>query len=299
MICKLVGDGLFVRFPFLDEQFTRLRLLVTQRDRLKSEEIRFKNRLQAVLDLAWPEFLEHFFALTKRTPKAVLERWPLPEDLLAASPRTVRSVVKQASRNHIPRETVDALIASARKSVALRSAAHERRSEILHLLERWALVERHKEIVDREIAELVEAIPAARILTSIPEVSTLCAATIVSEIGTPEDFDHPRQILKLAGMNLVERSSGLSIGRSWQSKRGRPALRRQLFLLAGRWCTQRGLYRDDYLEMLSRNGHSKTKAVAAIARKLVPLLLSIMTSGEPFDLERWQRSRHRRPVIVK
>jgi transposase len=114
----------------------------------------------------------------------------------------------------------------------------------------------------------------------------------VAELGTPEDYEHPRQVLKLAGMNLIEKSSGQKRGRTRQSKRGRPMLRRQLFLLAGRWCLSRGLYRDYYLEMRLRNGGSKTKAICAVARKMVPLLLRVMQSQEPFDVERWKAARH-------
>jgi hypothetical protein len=73
----------------------------------------------------------------------------------------------------------------------------------------------------------------------------------------------------------------------------RPALRRQLFLLAGRWCQQDGLYRADYEALLAR-GSTRTKAVCSIARKLVPLLLAVMRSGEAFDVDRWLAHRHQR-----
>ena len=94
-------------------------------------------------------------------------------------------------------------------------------------------------------------------------------------------------------MNLAGKSSGTSVrGRIRQTKRGRPLLRRQLFLLAGRWCQSRGLYRDYYLAYVARNGGSKIKGLAAVARKLVPLVLHIIQTGEPFDAARWGRQRH-------
>jgi len=73
-------------------------------------------------------------------------------------------------------------------------------------------------------------------------------------------------------------------------------LRRQ-GLLAGRWCQRRGLYRSYYEAMLARNGGLKTKAVCAIARKLVPLLLAVLQRGEPFDRARWDATRHQ-PVLT-
>jgi transposase len=167
----------------------------------------------------------------------------------------------------------------------------ERRLEITNLLTRWALVPEQLNDLDGRIAGLVEQCPEARVLLTVPEVSATCAATLVAELGTPADFQHPRQVLKLAGMNLVERSSASVHGRKRQSKRGRPMLRRQLFLLAGRWCQARGLYRPEYLALLARNGGLKTKAVCAIARKLVPLLLALVQSGEAFDEDRWRAQR--------
>jgi transposase len=232
LICKLTGDGVFVPFPFLDTPYVELKVLVTQRHRLTVEQTRFKNRLQTILDLVWPEFLGHFTHLTKRTPLAILERWPLPQDILAASPETVLRLVKKVSRNHIKPTKVRALLASARETVGLVDGGDQRRHEMKDLFARWRLLRAQLDELDAQIAALVELCPEAERLTTVPEIGTLCAATIVAELGTPDSYEHPAQVLKLAGMNLVGRDSGLSVsGRRWQSKRGRPMLRRQLFLL--------------------------------------------------------------------
>ena len=294
LICKLVGDGTFVRFPFLKTPYLELRLLTVQRNRLTVEATRYKNRLQGLLDLAWPEFLDHFSNLRKATPVAILERWNLPADVLGSSLPNVYQHIYRASRGHISREKVKILLDSARSTIGLPQAVEERRSEIANILSRWRLLRKQIKDVDDRIASWVDQCPEAKALMSVPEVSAVCAATIVSELGSPQDFQHPRQVLKLAGMNLVAHSSGQMEERKtrkWQSKRGRPALRRQLYLLAGRWCQTRGLYREDYLALRSRNGNLGTNAVAAMARKLVPLLLKVMQTGEPFHLARWQASR--------
>lgn len=297
LIAKLVGDGSFVRFPFLDDVYVELRLLATERHRLGCEAVRFKNRLQGILDLAWPEYLEHFSDLTHPTPIALLERWPIAEDLSEAFPLLVRRVARVMSRNHYPAERVDKLLATAHVSVGLRQGAAVRRKEIQNLLKRWALVRQQIDEIEIALAARVERCPAAKALTSIPEIGPVCAATIVAELGTPDDYESPRQVLKLAGMNLIERSSGMYHGRTRQSKRGRPELRRQLFLLAGRWVHRgRGLYRPYYEALLARNGGCKTKAVCAVARKLVPLILHVAQTQEPFDRERWLQSRHRSGV---
>lgn len=268
-----------------------LRLLATERRRLGVEETRLKNRLHAALDLAWPEFASYFADLKFDTPMALLERWTLPRELGAAGARTVHALAKKTSRNHVSLARVKAMIASAQATIALEDGAFARKAEIRRLLLRWQLVREHIGIVEGRLAELVEITPAAKALTTVPGIGVVCAATLVAEIGDPMSYESPRQILKLAGMNLVRRQSGTTIlGRVRQTKRGRPLLRRQLFLLAARWCQKDALFRAPYERML-RQGKSKTNAVCAIARKLVPMVLTVMQTAEPFDVKRWQADR--------
>jgi len=290
-ICKLLASGLFVGFPMLAETETRLRVLATERRRLAVEGTRLKNRLHAVLDLAWPEFVGQFCTIEKRTPMALLRRWPTAADFAAASPRAIYALVSQVSRNHFTRAQIDAWRAAARTSIALPVGLDARRAEIQRLLARWDLVVAHATEIEAALANVVAQCPAAAALTTVPAVSVVCAATLVAELGTPASFESPRQVLKLAGMNLARRTSGTSVrGATRQTKRGRPALRRQLYLLAVRSCMKRGLYRPYYDAMLERNGRKKTMAFCAVARKMVPMLLHIMQTTEPFDAARWARA---------
>lgn len=198
-IARLVSLGIFVRFPFLQSPYVELRLLSVQRHRLTVETTRFKNRLQGLLDLAWPEFLGQFSGLHKRTPRAILERWPLPGEFARAAPQAVWRHIRAASRGHVSKERVQHLVSSARESIALAQALPERRLEITQLLARWALGREQLAGVEARIAVMVEQCPETKVLLSVPEISAACAATIVAELGTPADFQHPRQVLKLAG----------------------------------------------------------------------------------------------------
>lgn len=291
VICKLIGEGKFVTLTLLETPFAEMRVLAMHRHRLSVEGVRFKNRIKGALDVAWPEFAGAFATLDAPTPLEILRRWPLPSDLVAAPAEEVSRVIRTVSRGHYRAEKVEALIAGAESSVALTLASDERRREIQGLLERWALLRAQMAEVDARIEALVADYPPARALTTIPELGPVGAATILSELGALDDYVHPRQVLKLAGMNLVASDSALRRGRRKQSKRGRPLLRKQLYLLATRWCKSRGLYRSEYMTMLARNGGSKTKAICALARKLVPLILEVAQSERAFDEARWRAER--------
>gem|GEM_PF-4010831 len=63
----------------------------------------------------------------------------------------------------------------------------------------------------------------------IKGVGLVTAATFVGETGDIRRFEHPSQIQKLAGCNLVENSSGKHKGKTTISHRGRKRLRHGLF----------------------------------------------------------------------
>jgi transposase len=291
-ICVTLGRGTFVRYPFLRSPIAELKPLVMARHRLIIERARLKNRIQGMLDLVWPEFAGHFSSLEKAAPQAILRRWPLPQDLLAASPRTVREFIATASRGKFKADWTRAFLASARTSVGLRDATDERRLELEFALARKDLLDAQIVELDDRITHQVARCPEAQLLLTVPEVSAVCAATIVAELGDPAAFEHPGQWLKLAGLHLEGRQSGQMDGRKRIAKQGRPLLRRQLYLLAGRWALPRGPYRADY-EALRARSFQRTKAVCALARRLVPVLFAVVERGRPFDRALFDANRRR------
>lgn len=291
-VCKLVGAGLFVAYAELSPLVAEMRVLTTERHHLAKEETALRNRLRAILDVAWPEFQTHFPRIDTHTARALLRRWPVAGDVAAASTRSMHALMKTVSRNHFTVEQARTVIASAKGSIAITRDVEARRAEILRMLDRWEMNIAQGAAIDARLVALVVQHPGAKALATVPQVGALCAASLVSEIGAPEHFASPRQVLKLAGMNLARRESGTSLrGRVHQTKRGRPQLRRQLYLLAGRWCQRTGPYRPAYEALKARNGGLNTSALCAIARRMVPMLLHIMQTGEPFDRARWQRDR--------
>jgi hypothetical protein len=125
----------------------------------------------------------------------------------------VARYARTVSRGKVVGDRLEALYGAARETIALPSAPEERRLEIQGLLARWALVRAQQAEVDRRLAALLQPLAAAQALLTVPEVNAVCAGTLLAELGTPADYVHPRQVLKLAGMNLIERSSGDVTGR--------------------------------------------------------------------------------------
>nr|WP_237087437.1 IS110 family transposase [Novibacillus thermophilus] len=61
------------------------------------------------------------------------------------------------------------------------------------------------------------------------------AGFLAEEVGDLKRYDHGQQIIRLAGLNLKENSSGKKKEKATISKRGRARLRALLFRCVSRW----------------------------------------------------------------
>ncbi|HCS72731.1 MAG TPA: IS110 family transposase, partial [Clostridiales bacterium] len=83
--------------------------------------------------------------------------------------------------------------------------------------------------IEAEMEELALQVPGVKEMLTIKGVGITTAAGFMAEVGDISRFTHPNQIQKLAGLNLVENSSGDHKGQTTISKRGRSRLRSVLF----------------------------------------------------------------------
>lgn len=80
-----------------------------------------------------------------------------------------------------------------------------------------------------QVEELLEQVPGSKEMLTILGVGIATLASFLAETGDLSAYDHGQQIIRLAGLNLKENSSGKKKGRSTISKRGRSRLRALLF----------------------------------------------------------------------
>jgi transposase len=284
-ITDLLAQGHFVGFPFLAPAYADLRYLVTARERLSVLRRGAITQLRTLLQVVFPEFEALFPFFTKKTPLALLRAFPAPQDLLAVPKTKVLRVLKTASRGHLGAEMYGHLIAAARATLGLPGAQARLRQEILLTLERIDLFERQIQSLETDLVGALEAVPETPYLLSIPKVAPVTAAIFLGSIGDPRAYESAQQILRVAGLSLVERSSGVLRGTKRISKRGRPLLRHAAYMFAVRSITKDGLFRAEYDALCQRNGGVKMKAVVAVMRSALRLLYSIARDGRTFTAE--------------
>lgn len=281
-ICDLAAQGHYVGFPFLARPYTELRYLLSARERLVTLRRGTITRLRTALDVVFPEFQAIFFSPAKPTARAVLAAFPGPDALLAAKPLHVRRVLKAASRNHAVKETYAKLIEAARQTVALPTAQGAQATEVTMLIERIELFDRQLRVIEAAMRAQLDTLPAAQALLTIPNVAPVTAAVFLGSLGDPRAYASSREVLALAGLTLVEASSGIRQGEQRISKRGRPVLRKHAHMFAIRSVQQGGIFRAAYEALLARNGRKAIPALTAMSRRGLRLFFAVARSATPW-----------------
>lgn len=123
-----------------------------------------------------------------------------------------------------------------------------------------------------------------KLLQSIVGVGPQSSALLVSVLAQAS-FVSADALVAYSGLDPRACDSGRSRGRRRLSKRGQPALRRQMYLAAMSAChttTFEGTYRA-----LRQRGLKTAEALVVLARKLLRIAFAVWRSGEPFDRQRF------------
>ncbi|GMA61305.1 IS110 family transposase [Alicyclobacillus fastidiosus] len=121
------------------------------------------------------------------------------------------------------------LIKAATDTIGITVGLQMARQELQILLGQYDLLHAQLEQSVAGIEQLAGQVPGAEQMMSVPGIGLVTAAGFIAEVGDISSYQHPRQIQKLAGLNLKENSSGSHKGKTQISKRGRPQLRALLF----------------------------------------------------------------------
>ena len=138
--------------------------------------------------------------------------------------------------------------------------------------------------MDRRIAELLDA--DARLshqrglLQSIVGVGPQASALLTSLLAQLE-FASADALVAYSGLDPRACDSGRSKGRRRLSKRGQPALRRQMYLAAMSACHTK-TFEPTYRRLRDR-GLKTTEALVVLARKLLHIAFAVWRTGKPFD----------------
>ena len=189
-----------------------LRALVRGRDDLVATRVQLANQLRSLLQSFWPGAAEIFADVDSPIALAFVQRYPTPESAVRLGPKRMAAFCAQHA--YSGRRSPDELLQRLRQSAQtiLGELEIDAKGEMVLALARTlsTLVEQIR-LVSSRIEHHIAAIDDGRIIMSFPRAGRLCAAQILSEVGSVrERFDSDEHLAAEAGVAPVTYQSGKS-----------------------------------------------------------------------------------------
>lgn len=286
VISQLVKDGRYSVPHIPEDIYAELRVGMNQRGRLIEDLKRVQGRVHNWLDRFFPEFTSVIKDWEGKAALVCLHTFPLPDDV---NSKTEEDIVRAWRDGGISRgvgvSRARQLLDAASTSIGLTEGLQMARRELQILLGQYDLLHEQLEQLLAEIEQLVGQIPGAAEMMSVPGIGLVTAAGFIAEVGDISSYEHPRQIQKLAGLNLKENSSGSHKGRTQITKRGRPKLRALLFRcvipLIAKNAEFQSLHR--YYTQRPENPLKKVQSIVALCCKLIRIMFVLWKRQVPYD----------------
>lgn len=197
-----------------------------------------------------------------------------PESIFAMGLEALTGVVRKISRGKLGHERAKKLFEAARDSVGIYEGKDSILLEIDHLASKMENEDRFIDQLKQQMTNYLGHIPYSSSLLSIKGIGQITAAGLIGEVGDFGKFGTISEVMKLAGLDLYEVSSGKHKGQRRISKRGRSLMRKLLFFAAINAVKSNGIMHEPYQQMLER-GMPKIKALTAISRKLLRIIFAL------------------------
>jgi transposase len=286
-IAMLVKDGRYREVYIPDDIYQELREAVSERERLQEQLTSIHNRVVRWLDIRFPEFTTVFKDWRRNAALITLRSFPTPEKVMEMGvDKIVETWRKQMKRASLKR--AEALVKAASRSVGRTSGKVASEASLQNLLAEYDLYCQQYDKQEQLMQDLLMQVPNADKLLDIKGVGLITAATFVGEVGDISRFQDPRQIQKLAGLNLVENSSGKHKGKTTISRRGRRRLRHSLFFSMIAMLGKNQEFRLLHQRNLTRENNplNKMQSIIALCGKLIRVFFAILTKGVDYSPEK-------------
>lgn len=283
VIADMIKNGYYSPVRFNSEAYEELRILMANRDTVTKRLNSAVNQIHRWVDIVFPELRQVFKVLTCTSAIATLRLFPLPKDISLLTRDEVIAGWKQYVKRHAGLQRAEQLITLAKRSVGSTQALHAYKLHLSQLLEEYDLAQRQLKEIENELQIVLGRIPYAIEMLAIPGINTTSLAGVLGEAGDLSGYAHGNALLRHAGLNLAEASSGKWRGKMVLSKRGRPRLRRFLYLMTMCMVMTNPAVRAAHHYNVDIKKLKKMKSIMKLCGKVARMLVSLAKNKEAYN----------------
>jgi hypothetical protein len=249
---------------------------------------RTKNQVINWLDRFFPEYKYAYKDWESKSFIKFLKEYTFPSIIAKKTVEELYTFLPVKQRRGVGRRKISHLITVAKKSVGILEGLEVAKFEIEYLLKKYETFEKQKEKLMKKIEDISKDLPEVKKLMKIKGFGLKTASIIIAELGDLNNYDDAKQVIKMAGLSLIEHSSGKHKGKVKISKRGRSTLRKTLYLVMVGMVGKNKVFKKlhQYYTGRRKNQLEKKASIIALCRKLIRIIYTIITKDLEYDEEK-------------
>jgi transposase len=286
-LCVLYYKEEFEPYKKRGLRLLNLRTLSRQYETVTNLYIQAKLQFHTLLDQIFPEYRGVFGDLFSKVSLKILKEFPTSEDILMAGEAKIMSRIEEMRIKRSQswmREKAAKLMASAKRNPFQQGVYESQLFSLDMYINMLLQYQEHLSSLERQIDVLAEEIEECKIIQSIPGIGEKIAATIISEIGEIDRFNHPKKLVAYAGIDPSVHSSGkFTATINHITKRGSSRLRHALYMAV--LCgirSSRNKKLKEYYDRKRNEGKPSKVAMIACVNKLLHWIYAILKRNEQF-----------------
>lgn len=282
LIAEALRIGQYDETRLATDEVASLRSLSRYLQSLRGMVAELKTQCICLMDAHFPEYAGIFSDMFGAGSRAVLSKSPLPFELARRRADSLARDIAEASRRGGKSSGYAAKIkAAAKSSIGVRLGQEAASFQVKSLIRQIEFADSECAGVEARVRELLDEVEP--LVLTIPGVSYVTGAQIVSEIGDVSRFRNAPALVSYAGLNSsVSQSGQFDSGGGPITKHGSPYLRRALWLAANR-ARQYDPGLRAFYDRKRAEGKPHRVAVTAVARKLCHIVFAVMRDQVPYD----------------
>jgi transposase len=263
-------------FTPLSYHISNLKSLTRHYYRLNIFITKTKIELVNLLDKTFPEFSNYFSSIYGKTPLNILSYADSLKSITNMSESRYDSL-RRISMGKFKYSTFVKLKQTAKQSIGLKE---DYLWQLIHLtIKRIHLLKSEKESIKNQIQTLMTEIDTP--ILTIPGLSTVSGAIILSEIGDIFKFASSKSLISYAGLNNSVYQSGTQSHYGQISKNGSKYLRSALYNVSLTVVNSSKVFYDYYFDKKSK-GKPHRLSLIWVSRKLLRVIYHLLKTDESF-----------------
>ena len=285
IIAQLVKDARYSTPNLLEGEYEELRNAKNLRQAVVKDLNRTKNQIHNWLDRYFPEYKEAYVNWESKSFIKIIKEYSFPSEIVKLSPNQIYEILPPKMRRGVGLRKIERLVIASKRSIGIKEGLSFAKLELKFLLDKYEGLLKQIEEIDGYVTKICNQLDETKKIMQIKGVGLVTASGIVAELGDIRQYKNPKQIIKMAGLSLIENSSGKKKGQTSISRRGRKDLRRLLYQAMLGMIRTNTAFREMYIYYTTRRKNQLTgkQAIIALCRKPLRIIHAIILKDVDYD----------------